>query len=119
EAVFGPAGTKDDFLPALLGNRGEGNIDLLRPLPGLSLGGIIGDSSRFIARVNLLAEDGITNIVSRPQVVTLNDVEAVIENSQTVYVPVGGAYEVDLFNVIAGTILRVTPHVVVEQDRSR
>lgn len=112
EAVFGPEGTKEDFLRALLGNAGRGNIDLLRPLPGLSLGGIIGDSGRFIARVNLLEDEGVTHVVSRPQIVTLNDVEAVIENSQTLYVPVQGSFEVDLFNVVAGTILRVTPHVV-------
>ncbi|MGY6518266.1 MAG: type III secretion system outer membrane ring subunit SctC [Lysobacteraceae bacterium] len=112
EAVFGPEGAKNDFLRALLGNAGQGNIDLLRPLPGLSLGGIIGDSGRFIARVNLLEDEGVTHVVSRPQIVTLNDVEAVIENSQTLYVPVQGSFEVDLFNVVAGTILRVTPHVI-------
>jgi type III secretion protein C len=117
EALFGGDETvKQQFLRALGGN----NIDLLpQQSAGLQLGAIIGNGSQFIARVNALADEGVTNVVSHPQVLTLNDVEAVIENTQTLYVPVSGAYEVDLFNVVAGTTLRVTPHLVVEPDRER
>jgi len=93
--------------------------NLPEKLPGLQIGAIVGDSGKFIARINALGQRGITNVVSHPQVLTLNDVEAVIENTQTLYVPVGGAYEVDLFNVIAGTVLRVTPHIITEFNRDR
>lgn len=93
--------------------------NLPEKLPGLQIGAIVGDSGKFIARINALGQRGITNVVSHPQVLTLNDVEAVIENTQTLYVPVGGAYEVDLFNVIAGTVLRVTPHIITEANRDR
>jgi type III secretion protein C len=107
---------QDDFLRAL----GLDSIDALaEKSPGLQIGGIVGDSSRFIARINALADEGVTNVVSRPQVITLNDTEAVMENTRTLYVPVNGAYEVDLFNVVAGTILRVTPHLVSEDGRMR
>ncbi|MBS7458772.1 type III secretion system outer membrane ring subunit SctC [Coralloluteibacterium stylophorae] len=108
--------TREDFLDALLGGLG---IDGLRNLPGLTAGGIIGDSDNFLYRINLLEQEDVARVVSRPQVATLNDVEAVIENTQTFYVPVGGAYEVDLFNVVAGTTLRVTPHVIDEDGRRR
>ena len=107
---------QDDFLRAL----GLDNIDALaQRSPGLQIGGIVGDSYKFIARINALADEGVTNVVSRPQVITLNDTEAVMENTRTLYVPVNGAYEVDLFNVVAGTILRVTPHLVAEESRVR
>lgn len=117
EAMFGADDSvRQQFLNAL----GADNIDYLpQRTPGLHLGAIIGDSYSFIARVNALADQGVTHVVSRPQVVTLNDVEAVIENTRTLYVPVNGAYEVDLFNVVAGTILRVTPHLVFDGERQR
>ncbi len=117
EVLFGGDRTvKQQFLNAL----GADNIDYLpQQDAGLQLGAIIGDSYRFIARVNALADEGVTHVVSRPQVVTLNDVEAVIENTRTLYVPVNGAYEVDLFNVIAGTVLRVTPHIIVDGGHQR
>lgn len=115
EVGFAGEGVRDNFIRALAGD----SVDLIDSVPGLQISTIIGDSYRFIARINALAGKGATNIVSRPQVVTLNDVEAVIENSQSLYVPVAGAYEVDLFNIIAGTVLRVTPHVVHEHDRRR
>ncbi|MFC4729890.1 type III secretion system outer membrane ring subunit SctC [Coralloluteibacterium thermophilus] len=116
---FGDADTQNDFLRALFGDVLGENIDLLRNLPGLTAGGIVGDSYRFLYRINLLEQEDVARVVSRPQIVTLNDVEAVIESTQTFYVPVGGAYEVDLFNVMAGTTLRVTPHVVEEADGRR
>jgi type III secretion protein C len=52
-------------------------------------------------------------------VVTLNDAEAVIESTQSVYVPVSGAFDEDLFGVMAGTVLRVTPHIIVDNGRQR
>lgn len=117
EVLFGGDDTvKQQFLSAL----GADSIDFLpQRSAGLQLGAIIGDSYNFIARVNALADQGVTHVVSRPQVLTLNDVEAVIENTRTLYVPVNGAYEVDLFNVVAGTILRVTPHIIVDGQRQR
>jgi type III secretion protein C len=106
----------DDLLCALLGN----STDLLpQRVPGAQIGAIIGDGARFISRINLLAERGLTNVVSRPQVVTLNGVEALIESAREFYVPVAGSYTVDLFNVTAGTSLRVTPHVIVGDLRQR
>jgi type III secretion protein C len=88
-------------------------------LIGLQVNSIITDASTFTARLNALEQEGVTNIVQRPQVVTLNDAEAVIESTQSVYVPVSGAFDEDLFGVMAGTILRVTPHIIVDNGRQR
>jgi len=115
EVMFGSDGVKQNFVRTL----GADNIDFLNQLAGFQIGAIIGDSGKFLARINALATQDITNVISRPQVMTLNDTEAVIENSQTVYVPVAGAYEVDLFNIVAGTVMRVTPHLVNEGGRLR
>ena len=72
---------------------------------------VLGNAREFVARINLLEEQGAAKVVSTPQVLTLSDVEAVFDNSSTFYVKVAGRDEVDLFNVSAGTVLRVTPHV--------
>jgi len=120
-----PNSVKPNFVGSINGRGLNGqttrndSIDTLNQLAGFQLGAIIGDSSRFLLRINALSSDNVTNVVARPQVVTLNDTEAVIENSQTIYVPVAGAYDVDLFNVVAGTVLQVTPHMVYENGLRR
>jgi type III secretion protein C len=81
---------------------------------GGQIGAILGDPAHFIANVDALESDGVTHVVTHPQVITMNDTEAVIQSNQTVYVPVSGAYNSDLYNVVAGTTLRVTPHLVSE-----
>lgn len=86
---------------------------------GLSLGGVIGSNREFIGRVQALAEKGAARVVSRPQLVTLSNVEAVFDRSRTFYVRVAGDRQVDLFNVTAGTVLRVNPHVLSENGRPR
>lgn len=86
---------------------------------GLSLGGVIGSNREFIGRISALAEKGAARIVSRPQLVTLSNVEAVFDRSRTFYVRVAGDRQVDLFNVTAGTVLRVNPHVLSENGRPR
>ena len=94
-------------------------VDAMNNLVGLQVNSIITNASNFTARLNALEQEGITSIVQRPQVVTLNDAEAVIESTQSVYVPVSGAFDEDLFGVIAGTVLRVTPHIIVDNGRQR
>jgi type III secretion protein C len=94
-------------------------VDLAGNLSGLQVNSIITDASTFMARVNALEQEGVTNVVQRPQVVTLNDVEAVIESTQSYYIPVSGAYDEDLYGIVAGTVLRVTPHMIDDQGRKR
>jgi len=94
-------------------------VDAAGKLAGLELNTIISDTSAFLARVNALEQQGVTNIVQRPQVITLNDVEAVIESTQSVYIPVSGAFDEDLYGVAAGTVLRVTPHLIDDHGRKR
>lgn len=86
---------------------------------GLSLGGVIGANREFIGRINALEEKGAAKVISRPQIVTLSNVEAVFDRTRTFYVRVRGDRQVDLFNVSAGTVLRVNPHVLVDKGVPR
>jgi type III secretion protein C len=46
---------------------------------------VLGDSGHYLmARINALADDGKANILSSPRVMTLDNVEAVLENLSTI-----------------------------------
>jgi len=97
---------------------------LIIPTSQLPQGGILttvlGDSGRYVmARINALADDGKANILSSPRVLTLDNVEAVLENLNTFFVSVAGNLDVGLYNVSAGTSLRVTPLIVSEGARTQ
>ncbi|MBL8277384.1 MAG: type III secretion system outer membrane ring subunit SctC [Pelomonas sp.] len=95
-------------------NRLNGQVDPTPSAKGGVISAVIGDRYPFVARITALQSDGAAKVVSSPQVVTLSNVEAVFDNSATYYVRVAGREDVDLFNVTAGTRLRVTPHVFKE-----
>ncbi|MDR2664081.1 MAG: hypothetical protein LBB14_00935 [Puniceicoccales bacterium] len=55
--------------------------------------------------------------LSRPSVLTLDNLAAVISRSDQTYVSVAGAYSAELFTVSASVALRVIPHVIeVERE---
>jgi type III secretion protein C len=103
------------------------NTDRLREL-GVNWRGNIGKSSVLFGNgtsSDLLLQPGGSIVGSAitptgsPQVVTLSNVEAIFDSSSTFYVRVAGRDEVDLFNVSAGTSLRVTPHVFKDTNGVR
>jgi len=110
---------------ALFGRGNEGD-ELLRPneiITPQGTGGfvsfVLGGHAKFIGRINALEREGAADIVSRPHILTLSNVEAVFNTGETFYVRVEGREEVDLFNISVGTSLRVTPHVFKEDGYSK
>lgn len=73
-------------------------------------------SDFFLARVQALEEKGDARMLGRPSVLTMDNIQATLENTTTYYVPVSGTNGAtavpDLFKVEAGTVLKVTPHVI-------
>ena len=90
------------------GLSGEGQIGL-----------ITGTADLFLATLTALESKGKATISSRPQVVTGDNLEAVLDSSTTFYVRVAGDEEVDLFPVSVGSVLRVTPHIISEGKQQR
>lgn len=80
---------------------------------------MLGEPTDFLARIRALEERGAARIVSKPHVITLSDVEAVLGASTEFFVRIAGNQEVDLFNVPVGTFLRVTPHVFEDESGNR
>lgn len=68
--------------------------------------------SAFMAQVELLEEENRARTLGRPSILTMDNVEATLENTTTRYIPVRGYESSDLFKVESGTVLRVTPHII-------
>jgi type III secretion protein C len=77
---------------------------------------VLGGRNNFIARISALQNNGVARVVSSPQVMTLSNVEALFDTTRSFYVRVAGRDDVDLFQVTAGTALKVTPHVFTDRD---
>jgi type III secretion protein C len=69
------------------------------------------------ARLKALEGIHAAKTLSRPSVLTLDNLAAVISRSDETYVSVAGAYAADLFTVSASVALRVIPHIIeVERE---
>ena len=99
---FGKIG---DNLPA------AGALALSGGLGGL-LTALTNNVSGFVARVRALETNGYSRIVSTPSVMTMDNLEAVINTTQSFYVRVEGYQDSSLHPISASTTLRVTPHVI-------
>lgn len=73
---------------------------------------------QFMARVSALEKDGNANVLSRPSVLTQDNIQATLEHTETFYVKLTGDREVDLADITTGLTLRVTPHVVESGEYS-
>ncbi|MCF0254531.1 MAG: EscC/YscC/HrcC family type III secretion system outer membrane ring protein, partial [Duodenibacillus sp.] len=72
----------------------------------------------FMARIAALEEKNAAKMLGRPSVLTVDNVQAVLENTTTYYIPLKGKEAVDLFKVESGTVLRVTPHIIRENGQT-
>lgn len=81
---------------------------------GALLNVTIGHDARnfLLARVSALAQRGNADLVARPKVLTLDSVEAVLENLSEFHVRVSGFQDAGLFSVTTGSAVRVTPKLI-------
>ena len=70
----------------------------------------------FMARVSAVEKEGGANILSRPTVLTQDNIQAILEHTDTFYVRLQGDNEVDLADITTGLTLKVTPHVIQTAD---
>lgn len=103
------------------GSSGDGSSDVPIELSG---GGALlstiyrHGSAYFEASINALESKNAARMLGRPSVLTVDNVEAVLENTTTYYIPLRGTEAVDLYKVESGTVLRVTPHIVKENGKT-
>lgn len=75
-------------------------------------------SDYFLARVSAMESNNEARMLGRPSVLTVDNVQATLENTTTYYIPLQGTEAVDLYKVESGTVLRVTPHIIRENGQT-
>ena len=73
--------------------------------------------SYFLTKIRALESSGDARISSRPSVLTVDNLEAVLDLSRTIYVRVSGERVANLFPVTAGIMLRVTPRLILQGNQ--
>ncbi|WP_347556992.1 type III secretion system outer membrane ring subunit SctC [Robbsia sp. KACC 23696] len=74
---------------------------------------VLGGAGKYLmARISALEQTDQATVNASPKVATLDNVEAVMDNKQTFYVPVSGYQSADLYSISAGVSLRVLPMIV-------
>jgi len=90
---------------------------LTTPLPGATL--LISNVARFYARLKAMESTGDAHVVATPTVLTLDNVAAVLDLSQSAYVSLIGERVADMSDITAGTKLRVIPRIIHEGNQTR
>lgn len=94
-------------------------IQLGELTPNLTLRYTENGVNQLLVSLRALESDGRARFVSRPTVLTLNNMEAHLDSTSTFFVRVQGNEEVDLFDVTVGTMMRIVPHIICEPTGRR
>ncbi len=87
--------------------------------PGGSLVAMLGNEGRyFLSKISALEQINQARIDASPKVSTLDNVEAVMDNTSKFYVPVSGYASAELYSISSGVSLRVLPMIVTEKGRT-
>jgi type III secretion protein C len=87
-------------------------LQTLGNIAGTVLGVVAGNRNQLFMRITALEQAGKATVSAQPKVMTLNNVEAALAATNTFYVPVQGFQDAQLYDISAGTSLRITPSVV-------
>ncbi|WP_394390347.1 type III secretion system outer membrane ring subunit SctC [Shewanella woodyi] len=73
----------------------------------------------LLAQVNLLQQEGSGQIVSRPTLLTQENVQAVLSTSETFYIQLIGEKSQSLEKVTSGMVFKVVPRIVGDRHLAR
>ncbi len=98
---------------------GNQNEDFFQLSNGESFNSLLtGNKLNYVlGRVRLLQGRGDAQIVSRPTLLTMENVQAVLDDSSTFYVRISGTEVADLREVTYGTQLRLTPRILGDKNQ--
>ena len=94
------------------------NVIAGTPAGGVFTAVLGGAGHYLLSRVSALQQTDQATLNASPKVATLDNVEAIMDNKQTFYVPVSGYQSADLYSISAGVSLRVLPMIVRNEDGS-
>lgn len=71
----------------------------------------------FLSAISILEAQNHSKILARPSVITMDNLTAIMDQSQTYYLPVQGNKGGDLYSITGSTKLQVTPHLIKAGDK--
>jgi type III secretion protein C len=77
---------------------------------------VISNTGNFMVRLSALEQKAKARVLSRPSVVTLNNMQAVLDRNITFYTKLVAENVAKLESISTGSLLRVTPRVVGEAE---
>lgn len=80
-----------------------------------SFKGVI-NGNEFLNSINFLEKKNHSKVLARPSVITMNNLTAVMDQSETYYLPVKGHEGGDLYSISGSIKLQVTPHLIKENN---
>jgi len=80
---------------------------------------VVGDTNKFMVNLSALERNSKARVLSRPSIVTLDNMQAVLDRSVTFYTKVTGEKVAKLESVTSGSLLRVTPRLVPDEAGGR
>lgn len=89
------------------------------PIGGVLTAVIGGSATYLLSRISAMQQSEQAKITETPKIATLDNVEAVMNNRQTMHVRVAGYQTAQLFSISAGVSLRVLPTVVEDEGTTR
>ncbi|AXE30564.1 EscC/YscC/HrcC family type III secretion system outer membrane ring protein [Chromobacterium phragmitis] len=84
-----------------------------------SFSSLVADSGNFMLRLSALEQQAKAKVVSRPSVVTLDNVQAVLDRSITFYTKLVSEKSASLQGLTSGALMRVTPRLIRESGAER
>ncbi|MEA3118822.1 MAG: type secretion protein [Paraburkholderia sp.] len=97
---------------------GGGSVNFNGPDSPGDFSTVIGDTGAFMIRLNLLEETAKARVVSRPSVLTLSNMQAVLDRNITFYTKLVADKVAKLESISTGSLLRVTPRVIDEDGHA-
>lgn len=110
-------GVRSGSVDTMVNGTAAASLGTAMPLAGATL--LISDAARFYARLKALEAKGDARVLATPTVLTLDNVAAVLDLSQSSYVSLVGERVADLADITAGTMLRVIPRIIREGASTR
>jgi type III secretion protein C len=105
-------GVRSGTVDTLVNGTAAASLGTALPVAGATL--LISDAARFYARLKALEAKGEARVLATPTVLTIDNVAAVLDLSQSSYVSLVGERVADLADITAGTMLRVIPRMIRE-----
>ncbi|WP_429547411.1 EscC/YscC/HrcC family type III secretion system outer membrane ring protein [Pseudomonas frederiksbergensis] len=78
---------------------------------------VISNTGNFMVRLNALQRKAKARILSRPSVLTLSNMQAVLDRNTTFYTKLVSENVAKLESISAGSLLRVTPRLIGEEGQ--